>query len=244
MAKGDVELSLRILNGSSALEKGLDRLNNKIIKALNKSYKKTFGKQTDIQDWIGAKSKSTRERLRRGLSTTYESNPANEKLKALYVKAWKAKYRKIISDYRSASPDYKSKSWYAYKKRNKGKARPAHANRQIKFVGWGLTTGFFRDSITKSFERGGSEYLKIGSLMLQGGFELNFDSYQKDSSGNSRYLMFVNLLQRSGAIEDQDSLFDFLPSDVNRIASQMRLTIETGFNEDAQTFLRQIREKI
>lgn len=240
------KVQAKLAAGKSGAFANLERLSEKIQGDIEKQYTKTFGTETSFSDWEGGKAAQTRRRLEQSLSTKYsKTRSLARNLKTAYVKAWRNKYKEIISKYRSKDPGYFDRDWYKYKKDGKGRLRPNHNPRStIKFTSHALATGFLRDSIERSFRSGGGKYLNMPNLLLQSGAEVKFDKYDKDSTGVAHYQRFVEHLVKLGVLQDPSDFTTFLDDDVRDIATKMRQLIEANFADGVAGVLESLNEEI
>ena len=244
----EIQLELKLTSGLTGLERGLRRLNKELDSKLRDLYTKTFGTSTSYDDWKKGKINTTKSKLKNEsrLATSFsQSSSIGKQLTKMYVDAWKNKYDKIRQDYKSADSGYRDKQWSKWKSRGKGKYRtPHYPNRQVRYSTWGLTSGYLRQSIERGFQSGGNRHLKLGNLLVQGGFELDWDSYPKRSDGRVHYREFVDHLVRLGVLADGEEFINFLPSDWQRIANYMFYLIENNFVDNIDDILDTISIKI
>jgi hypothetical protein len=122
-----------------------------------------------------------------------------------FVKAWKARYARYISEYKKKDSGYRDRDWYKLKKRavkkNKAiiaqdKKRPGrkpkkpralptmkagHNGRSFKHSSEGLATGYLRESVEKAFKTGTKSHLKVPNPMVSRwvnpgkNFDFNYD---------------------------------------------------------------------
>lgn len=242
-------LKARVITKKQAREISgqLAKMNKEILSRLNAEYQKLFGTETSFQDWARSKFQ-TESRLRSG-QTSFNDTSYNRKLKDLYVKAWKNKYALMRSQYQALSPGYQKGDWYKRKKRLKDRGEPAPGRSggpgsKIKYTTQALMTGYLRESIEKGFRSGGNEHLKVYNLLLQGGFELDLDSFPTTGGGGSYPSYFVSFMIANGILEDEQDFVDLLPSDWDKIANLIVHIVDEGWGEGFEQVIESYNMRI
>lgn len=220
--------------GPQKIKSALEELDSDTTKYLNKLFQDVFGPGERFSDWEGSKAKAQNEKLQKFLQTGYTSNSKSAKrLRMLYVDAWKKKYKKIRDAYASADSGYTDREWHEWKKRGRRKYRtPHYPARQVEYTTWALTSGYLRDSIASAFRSPQSEVF-VGNLLLQGGYQVNWEYYPQ-SNGQAHYQWFIELLIDKGVVSSEEDFINFLPSDWRKIANQMAKIAQQEFVGEMQ----------
>lgn len=239
--KNKIKFKIKVVPRTSErdLETSFEELNDNIRKQLEILYRKTFGKETSLQDWVGGNRSAVSKKLSNARSTRVKQNPLSlDKLLQAYSSAWKNKYKKIIADYKAADSGYKERKWHKWKKDNLRKKAPVHRpGTKVRFTTWGLTTGYLRESIDRGFNQGGNQNLEVSNLLLQGGFSVNWENYQQTKGGEAHYVLFIKHLISIGVLDSQDDFLDFAESDWKKIASFMFFFVKNNFVDQFQEAL-------
>lgn len=243
--KAKINIGFKVTS-KQRIKQGVGELNKQINDRLATLYEQVFGSSTRFEDWKKGKSRATKNKLQGRLFTDFNQGSAfSKKIKEMYVDGWKNKYDKIRRDYQAADPGYPENDWGKWKRKNKRRARtPHYKQRQVRYTTWGLTSGYLRESIEKGFASGGNKHLKVGNLLLQGGFSVDWDSYPKRSDGKVHYREFVEHLIRLGVLKDEDDFLEFLPGDWQAIANYMLFLIQNGFADNVDDILDSVAVKV
>lgn len=243
MAKKIKLKSYKISYDMKAAEKNvnevLKRIDERVYGRLEALYQRVFGSQTTLEDWgVGARvniPRSTlRDRLKKEPFTKFgDGLSSDKKLLEAYSVAWKNKYAQIIKDYQSADPEYPEKRWAKWKKNGLRKRYPSHKpDSKVRYVGWGLTTGYLRDSILRGFKSGGNRILQVPNILLQGGYSINFSEFEQSGNGRSHYEEFIELMVKRGVLNSEDDFLEFADNDWRRIASVTFALVKNNFVDE------------
>ena len=206
---------------------------------LDKLYQEQFGTTTTLSEWktpAVAESKIKNSTMRQSAAG---SKKATKELLNLYADAWKRKYAKVRSLYRSKSPDYKDRDWYKLKVRGKNRITPVHSHKTFQYVEWGLATGHFRDNIYKQLRAGGGDAINMQNILQATGFSINYQaaSLKTGRSKDDHYLEYAKMLVSLGVIKSPEDMSTLLPKDASAIKKKLKTLISKGFIEEARKII-------
>ena len=169
------------------ISKQLIKLGEQVNKRVERLWAREFGTTAPSwTDWI-KNSTSARARLQTSIIEGFEGNQTYlNRLKRVYIEAWKNRYKRIQSSYRASLGSFKTEKPYSdhykYKRRNLGNSakRGGPNPNKIRFTSPALMTGFLRKKIEEAFNKGGNQYIRVGNPVVQTAFQVDYSSFPKN----------------------------------------------------------------
>lgn len=172
--------------------------------------------------------------------------PLDSKHKAMlhdfYQEAWRRKYDDYIAKNKRAVPDkiYQSRPWYKKKKRMLDKEAPNYRpNKKIEYVGQGMATGYLRESIRRSFKRGGGKFLDLNESLTHIGWTFKPQSY--DDKYLKWFVRVSEYMKKIGVRGGMEPFVDFTDQDWSKIADILNNIYQQGPVEDIINIIEGMR---